>query len=367
MEMTPIIVVIGGSAGGLTALLQLVAMLPRELPAALLVVLHVSPDSPSNIAGLLQARSLLPASEAAHGEPLTAGRIYLAPPDFHLLVEATPPAPSFGAAPPASSFGAAPPASAPGALGRITLSHGPRENRARPAIDPLFRSAARAFGPRVVGVLLSGKLDDGTTGLLAIKARGGVALVQDPDEAPFPSMVQSAIDHVRLDSVLGVNALASRLVALATAPPAPELPTATPADDSLVDRELESTRLEPVTLERKEHPGTPSGFGCPECGGALWEITEKDEAQGGGFLRYRCRTGHALTAHSLLTAQSDKLEEALWTALRALEEKIALSQTLAARNRGTFRASLIEDAEDAKRHAEVLRQMLSLEKFHISE
>lgn len=358
MEMTPIIVVIGGSAGGLTALLQLVAMLPRELPAALLVVLHVSPDSPSNIAGLLQARSLLPASEAAHGEPIRAGRIYLAPPDFHLLVEA---------APPAAVVGAAPPEADSGALGRIILSHGPRENRARPAIDPLFRSTARAFGPRVVGVLLSGKLDDGTTGLLAIKARGGVALVQDPDEAPFPSMVQSAIAHVRVDGVLGVNALASRLVALAMVPPAPELPTATPADDSLVDRELESTRLEPSTLERKEHPGTPSGFGCPECGGALWEIPEKDAARGGGFLRYRCRTGHALTAHSLLTAQSDKLEEALWTALRALEEKVALSQTLAARSRGTFRTSLIEDAEDAKRHAEVLRQMLSLEKFHINE
>ena len=350
MEMTPIIVAIGGSAGGLTALLQLVAMLPRELPAALLAVLHVSPDSPSDIAGLLQARSLLPASEAVHGEPLRAGHIYLAPPDFHLLVQATPPE------------------AAAGALGRIVLSHGPRENRSRPAIDPLFRSAARAFGPRAVGVLLSGKLDDGTTGLLAIKARGGVALVQDPDEAQFPGMVQSAIDHVRVDGVLGINALASRIVALATAPRALEPPTATPADDRLADRELESARLAPSTLDRKEHPGTPSGFGCPECGGSLWEITEEDAAPGGGgFLRYRCRTGHALTAHSLLTAQSDKLEEALWTALRALEEKIALSHTLAARNRGTFRASLIEDAEDAKRHAEVLRQLLSLEKFHIGE
>ncbi|MFO0575459.1 MAG: chemotaxis protein CheB [Polyangia bacterium] len=364
--MSPIIVVIGGSAGGLTALLQLVAMLPRELPAALLAVLHISPDSPSNLAGLLQARSLLPASEAVHGEPLRAGHIYLAPPDFHVLVQATPPEVAAVAATGAAAAGAA----SSGALGRIVLSHGPRENRSRPAIDPLFRSAARAFGPRVVGVLLSGKLDDGTTGLLAIKARGGVALVQDPDEAQFPSMVQSAVDHVRVDGVLGVNALASRIVALATAPRDPEPPTATLADDLLADRELASTLLTPSTLvEPRDHPGTPSGFGCPECGGALWELTEEDAAAAGegGFLRYRCRTGHALTAHSLLTAQSDKLEEALWTALRALEEKIALSHTLAARNRGIFRASLIEDAEDAKRHAEVLRQMLSLEEFHINE
>jgi two-component system chemotaxis response regulator CheB len=352
MEMTPLIVVIGGSAGGLSALLQLLAMLPRELPAALLAVLHLSPDSPSNIAGLVRSRSLLPASEAVHDEPLVAGHVYLAPPDFHLLVEAPPKE------------------ATPGGLGRIVLSHGPRENRSRPAIDPLFRSAARAFGPRVVGVLLSGALDDGTTGLLAIKARGGTALVQDPEEALFPSMVQSAIDHVRIDGVLGVNALAGRLVELAMGTQLPSgAPGASARDDEQTDRELESTLLDPSTLDRKdhEHPGAPSGYGCPECGGALWELSEKGAATEGAFLRYRCRTGHALTGHSLLAAQSDALEEALWTALRALEEKISLSHTLAARSRGSFRAGLIEDAEDAKRHAEVLRRMLCLEEFHISE
>ena len=327
------IVVIGGSAGGLTALLNLVSLLPADLPAAVLVALHLSPSSPGSHPGLLSGRGRLPAVEATHGQPILPGHIYIAPPDFHLLV----------------------------APGTLQLSHGPRENRQRPAVDPLFRSAARAYGPRIIGVVLSGTLDDGTAGLLAVKARGGIALVQDPQEASFPGMPQSAIDHVRVDAVLDVAGLAQRLTELAQAPPAIEPRQPTPAKAVETNQELESTQLAKSTLERTEHPGVQSEFGCPDCGGVLWEIDD------GSLVRYRCRVGHALTSRALLAAQSAELENALWTALRALEEKIALTHTMAARNSGAFRESLLEDAQDALRHADNIRKMLQLEKFQIRE
>jgi two-component system chemotaxis response regulator CheB len=329
------IVVIGGSAGALAPLFDLVERLPAELQAAIFVVVHISPDSPGSYASLLDARGSLKAAQATNGEPIRPGRIYTAPPDFHLLLEED----------------------------RVLLSHGPRENRSRPAIDPLFRSAARTFGPRTTGILLSGALDDGTTGLLAIKARGGTALVQDPQEARYPGMVQSAIDHVKVDAVLPVGALAERLLdevnrQRATIPAPSGVPD---AQDAETDRELASTRMDRYTLDEQEPPGKPSGFACPDCGSALWELQE------GALLRYRCRVGHAMTARTLLMAQSAALEDALWTALRALEEKIALAHTLAGRNRGAFRESMLEDAEDAKRHADVIRKMLKLEEFQVPE
>lgn len=325
------IIVIAGSAGGLSALLHLAAHFPADLPAAILVALHVSPNSPGTQPALLNSRCALPAVEAQAGEKIEPGRIYIAPPDFHLLIEKE----------------------------HTQLSHGPRENRQRPAADPLFRSAARAYGPRVIGVVLSGMMDDGTSGLLAIKARGGAALVQDPLEAAFPGMPQSAVDHVKVDAVLPLGELAKRLIALVHTASVPS--AALPATDPTTELELLSTQMDESTLDRTEHPGTPSGFGCPECGGVMWQIND------GPMLRYRCRVGHAMSSRVLLAAQSDAMEDALWTALRALEEKIALTNAMAARNSGSFRESLLEDGKDALQQADKIRKMLKLEEFQIRD
>ncbi len=325
------VIVIAGSAGGLSALLHLVEHFPADLPAAILVALHVSPNSPSTQATMLGARGALPAVEATDGEKILPGHIYLAPPDFHLLVKKN----------------------------HTQLSHGPRENRQRPAADPLFRSAARAYGPRVIGVVLSGMMDDGTSGLLAIKARGGTALVQDPQEAAFPGMPQSAVDHVKVDAVLPLDSLARHLVALVRTAPASSAALPTPNPTTAL--EMQSIELDESTLDRTQHPGTPSGFGCPECGGVMWQIND------GPMLRYRCRVGHAMSSRVLLAAQSDALEDALWTALRALEEKVALTSAMAARNSGSFRESLLEDGKDALQQADKIRKMLKLEEFQIRE
>lgn len=330
------LVVIGGSAGGLSALLELVRHLPGDLNAALFVVLHLSPGSPGTHASLLRAQGARSAIEARDGELIRPGNIYVCPPDHHLLVEP----------------------------GRMTLSHGPRENRQRPAVDPLFRSAARAYGRRVVGIVLSGMLDDGTAGLWAIKARGGLALVQEPAEARASAMPQNAIARVKVDAVLPVARLARRIVEIAQQPASRRAggspdPAAIP-DDHQTDLELGSTRLDRETLDRTEHPGQQSEFACPECGGALWEIRENE------LTRYRCRVGHALSEQTLLAAQSDAVEDALWVALRALEEKIALGQRMIARNAGSFRKSLVEEREDAKQQADRIRRLLKIEHFHIA-
>lgn len=181
------IIVVGGSAGGIEALLKIVASLPADLPAAVLVAVHVSPKAESLLPGILQRAGALPAVHATHGAPMERGRIYVAPPDHHLLVQ----------------------------RGHLCLARGPAASTCRPSIDPLFCTAARIHGPRVVGVLLSGNLDDGTAGMLAIKLRRGVTIVQDPDDASYPDMPTSAIQNVGVDHILPAAAIAPLLTELA--------------------------------------------------------------------------------------------------------------------------------------------------------
>ena len=184
------VVVIGASAGGIEGLTRIAKRLPADLPAALFVVLHVSPSGPSAMPAILSRSGPLPAVHPHGDEPIERGKIYVAPPDHHLLIEAD----------------------------RVLLGRGPRENRMRPGIDVLFRSAALAYGPRVIGVVLSGYLDDGAAGLLAIKQRGGVALVQDPDDAPCPSMPRAAIKAVTPDHVERIDELAALIDRLVRSP-----------------------------------------------------------------------------------------------------------------------------------------------------
>lgn len=319
------IIVVGASAGGVDALKHLVQALPADLPAAVFVVLHVPAHGPSVLPKILSRAGPLPAVHAIDGQPIVPGTIYVAPPDCHLVVKP----------------------------GQVRLTRGPRENSHRPAADALFRTAARAYGPRVVGVVLSGVLDDGTAGLAAVKHAGGLAVVQHPADALYAGMPQSALDHVAVDHVLPVDRIAALLARLAAEPLVVPHPPLTPDDV----KEADMAELEPGAVHAHDRPGVPSAFGCPDCGGVLWEFHE------GELLRFRCRVGHAWSADSLLAQQSDGLEAALWSALRALEEQSTLADRMAtrAKTRGyeTSAAEFAARARDATVHAEVIRRVLT--------
>jgi two-component system chemotaxis response regulator CheB len=316
---------VGASAGGVEALVQLVRTLPKDFPAPICIVLHIPPDAPSLLASILSRDSALPAVHAENMQRWENGRIYIAPPDRHLLVDAD---------------------------GTLRVARGPRENRHRPAVDPLFRSAAMAFGPRAIGIILSGTMDDGTAGLLTIKERGGVAIVQDPSEALYPSMPQSAIAHVNVDHVVTVGAMRELLAELlATAPSAEAVP-----GSRNLHLEVRMAELDADALHEEERPGKPSPYSCPDCGGVLWVINDDE------FTRFRCRVGHAFAPETMLGAQQEMLEEALWSAVKTLEETVLLSSRLAAaeRKRGhDWMAERFERKErDARAHVEVIRRYL---------
>jgi two-component system, chemotaxis family, protein-glutamate methylesterase/glutaminase len=321
------IIVVGASAGGVEALTQLVGKLPADLPAAVFVVLHVPAHVTSVLPAILSRGGPLPAAHPDDGEAIQPGRIYVAPPDSHLLIR----------------------------KGRVRLSRGPRENGHRPAVDPLFRSAATAYGRRVVGVVLSGTLDDGTAGLVAVRRRGGVTVVQDPADALFASMPRNALEAVPADHVLPVALIPPLLAELARQEVEPD-PNGEDAMPDDMEIESEFAELDLDAIEDKDHPGTPSGFACPDCGGALWEIRD------GELVRFRCRVGHAYTANGLLAEQSEALETALWTALRALEERSALAIRVAerVRARGNDRTAtkFEEQAQQSRQRAAMLRQIL---------
>ena len=290
------IIVVGASAGGVEALRTIVSRLPGDLPAAVFVVLHVPAIATSVLPAILERAGDLPAVHAEDNAEIERGRIYIAPPDHHLLIQ-----PGF-----------------------MRVNRGPKENGYRPAIDPTFRTAAATYGSRVVGVILSGVLDDGTAGLAAVRTHGGRALVQDPADALYPMMPTSAIEAAEPDLVAPVEQLAETMIHLAREPvPA----TMAPTDDPLLGDE------EYIEIDRgasdQPQPGSPSGFVCPDCGGALWE-SEDDH----GLLRFRCRTGHGYSIETLAAEQTETIESALWSALRALEERAAMARRMASRLRG---------------------------------
>ncbi|NMG10000.1 chemotaxis protein CheB [Brasilonema sp. UFV-L1] len=319
------IIVVGTSAGGVEALTSMVKNLPPDLNAAVMIVLHVPSHGTSVLPNILNRAGNLPVSHAKDGEQIRLGQIYVAPPNYHLLVKP----------------------------GYIQLTRGPRENGHRPAIDPLFRTAARAYGRRVVAVVLTGVLDDGTAGLRAVKMRGGVAVVQNPEDAMYAGMPRSAIENIDdIDYILPLSAIPAVLVNLAN--------TQVEGEEDPVPEEIEIesnlVELDMNVLNNEERPGKPSTFGCPDCGGTLWELSE------GGLLRFRCRTGHAFSAETLLAKQSDALEDALWVALRALEEKASLSRRMAKRmrdrNQPLSAQRLEEEVQDTQERAALIRDVL---------
>jgi two-component system chemotaxis response regulator CheB len=319
------IVVVGASSGGVEALMKLVAGLPADLPAAVLVVVHLLAEAPSALPRILDRSGPLKAVECEDGLPVKPGRVYVACPDRHLLLED----------------------------GIVRFSRGPKENHHRPAVDTLFRSAAIAYGPRVVGVVLTGALNDGTVGLTAVKRRGGVAVVQDPDDALFSGMPQSALECVKVDHRPPLSEIAPLLARIVREEFPAEEEGAYPVPD---DMELENrmARVDPDTPENVEKLGHPSGFTCPECDGPLWELRDKE------VLRFRCRVGHAYTAESMLNEKSEALESALWAALNTLEEGAQMSRRLAAesRARGHAATRFEERARKTREQAALIREAL---------
>ncbi len=300
MKGTRDVVVVGASAGGVEALRTLVGGLPARFPAALLIVLHLPPQSESALPAILNRCGPLPARAATDGERIEPGRIYIARPDLHLAV----------------------------AGDRVVLTKGPRENGHRPAVDVLFRTAAREFGPRVIGVVLSGALDDGTAGMLAISARGGVTVAQDPLDAVYPAMPRSVIEHVEPDHVLPAADIAALLEELCREPI--DLGAA-PALAARMRMEVLMNHLDRAPVTSEESPGVPSALTCPDCAGALFEMDTED------MIRFRCRVGHAWSAQSLAVEQGLAFEGALWMAIRSLDERAALGRQMAqaARERGS--------------------------------
>jgi two-component system chemotaxis response regulator CheB len=319
------IIVIGASAGGVQALCEVIERLPPGLPAAVFVVLHLSPHGRSLLPTILARSSCLPTSHPSDGEPIRPGRIYVAPPDRHLAIENS----------------------------HIHLSRNASENGHRPAVDVLFRTAARSYGSRVVGVVLTGNLDDGTAGLAAIKRCGGVAVVQDPQDADYPGMPESAIANVKVDHVVPLPEIGPLLDHLLREP----RPAAVADCDPNVEEEPDAMGTSKAEdTGGATWAGEPSGLTCPECGGSLFEKPEEP------LLHFRCRTGHAYSPESLLAKQSDGLEAALFAALRALEENAALARRLEKRSRqhdNLLACTRYEKrALDAEKHAKTLREIL---------
>jgi two-component system chemotaxis response regulator CheB len=318
------IVVIGASAGGVETLRALVAELPGRLRAAIFVVLHLSRGR-SVLPEILTRAGRVPAQHPADGDPIEYGHIYVARPDHHLTVE----------------------------TGVIRVVHGPTENGYRPAVDPLFRSAARAYGPRVIGIILTGALDDGTAGLAAVKEAGGIAVVQDPDEAFASSMPRSARAFVQVDHVLPVREIGVLIAALTN-----EQASDPPDGPGPHVRAMEPDLGPPsIALDATDRPGKVSVFTCPECHGTLWEADER------GIVRFRCRVGHVYSPESMLAAQTDSVDRALWIALRSLEERAALTHRLsdrARRRNHTWVSKAFEErAKAADEHAAVVRDLLT--------
>jgi two-component system chemotaxis response regulator CheB len=318
------IIVVGASSGGLAALRGLVGQLPDDLGAAVFIVQHCHATSDHMLRDILSASARLPVEQAENGRPIEPNKIVLAPPDLHLILEPD----------------------------KVRLSRGPRENMARPAIDVLFRSAAVSFGPRTIGAVLTGQLNDGAVGLCAIKRCGGVAVVQDPEAALYPEMPEAALAATEVDHCVPLDALGPLLARLAGEQAGPKVDV---PDEIRVEARMAA--FENLNIASEQSIGNMSGLSCPECHGPLWEM------RGGGPIRFRCHVGHAFTAEAALERQNEEIERALWMAFRILRDRGALARRAAEEAQRSNRPGLarmwIERIDEVDRHADALRTVLS--------
>jgi len=317
------IIVIGASAGGINALIDLLGSLPPQFDSSIFIVQHTSPYSKSQLPVILSRCTSMKVMHAKDGEKIRSGQIYVAPPDHHLILEE----------------------------GRLVVKKGPKENRFRPSIDTLFRSAAYVYGSRVIGIVLSGLLNDGTSGLWAIKRLGGTTIIQDPADAIFPEMPENALEYVEVDHIEPVSKMSDLLQALTAHEP--------PATPEITAEEMKLMKTEVVIASRDNafemgimHMGEISPFTCPECHGALISLKE------GKAVRYRCHTGHAFSASTLLAGVTTTVEESLWNAMRALEETTMLLEQIGNSFRDTGNAAaskkFFEKAEQTRERARII-------------
>ncbi len=321
------IIVIGASAGGFEALKKLVAVLPSDLEASLFIVWHMSPDVRGVLPQVLNRAETLHAAHAVDSESIEPNRIYVAPPDHHLLVE----------------------------RGRVRVTRGPKENRFRPAVDPLFRSAAYAYGSQVIGVILSGALDDGTAGLWTIKHQGGLAIIQDPNDAEVPSMPENAMRAVTADYVVPVSEMADLLVRLSNEEAAETSEIDMKKDDK-TEMEIRVAAQDNALEMGINKFGELSPFTCPDCHGVLFLLKD------GNRSRFRCHTGHGFSSDSLLATLTENIEESLWNAVRGVQESVMLLNHLgdhfAEINQTKVAALYFKKAKEAEQRAESVRQVV---------
>lgn len=301
------IITIGASAGGIEVLLEMARELPKDLPASLFVVVHQPAGHVSELPNLISRSGKLPARHPLHDEAIKPGHIYVAPPDMHLQVRP----------------------------GSVEVVRGPKDNGFRPAADVLFRTAAMSYGARVIGVVLSGYQDCGTAGMMSIKARGGIAVVQDPESATAPDMPRNVLRSMKVDHVVHPLELPGLLTKLVATPSGPTL------EPSSLVQQLDGKAL-----------GTPAEIVCPICEGVM------TETQPGVFQHFRCHVGHAFTLSALVHEQTEEMERVLWAAIRALEESAALSRRLSLMERGELATRFAEKAVTQMQQADYIRQLV---------
>jgi len=318
------IIVIGASAGGFEAIKRIVHDLPPDIEASLFIVWHMSPDIRGILPQVLNRLNNIYAAHALDKEEIKPNRIYIAPPDHHMLIED----------------------------GKVRITHGPKENRFRPAVDPLFRSAAYTYSKRVIGVVLTGALDDGTAGLWVIKHYGGIAVGQDPNDAEVPSMPENAIREVEVDYTVSVREMAPLLVTLSKQEV--KINKHAMQNDERTKVEIRIAEDESAFESGIMKYGALSPFTCPECHGVLSTLKDGDR------VRYRCHTGHAFSVDSLLTAISEKIEDSLYNAIRGVEESVMLLNHMgdhfAESNYPKLAALYFQKAQDAEARAQMVRK-----------
>lgn len=314
------VIVVGASAGGVPLLSELLRSLPAGFPCPVFVVMHIGRHSMLPV--VIGRGARLPVTRAHDGETIEPGHVYVAPSNQHMLVED----------------------------GRITLSHGPRENRARPAVNPLFRSAARAYQEGTVGIVLSGELDDGAAGLAAIKVRGGTTIVQDPAEAWASSMPLCAMRATQVDYCLRIAEIAPLLVKLCQR-------KTTNMPSRKTKPKGRQPRVEQSGQKLTGETGMPVPWACPECQGPLFRVKDGDS------LQFHCLVGHSFSSESLSAAHADALERALWVAIRTLKERLSLQRALVSkhshRRARDLRQRFEEEAAAIEHDIEMLEQIQS--------